>query len=189
MDRLGHIREAALELFTRKGFEATTMSDIGGAVGIRAPSLYKHVASKQDLLAQIMVETMDNLLAAHRTAVANVSDPVERLRRATEAHVRYHARHRLEAFVGTREIRSLTEPHRTRVLDLRAEYEVCFRAVVQAGVDAGVFHVDSVRLASYAILDLGMGVAVWYRADSEHPEDTVVWQYSEFALRLVGARA
>ncbi|WP_191243666.1 TetR/AcrR family transcriptional regulator [Amycolatopsis deserti] len=188
VDRLGDIREAALELFTRKGFEATTMSDIGEAVGMRAPSLYKHVASKQDLLARIMVETMDNLLTAHRTAVANVSDPVERLRRATEAHVRYHARHRLEAFVGTREIRGLTEPHRTRVLDLRAEYEACFRTVIQAGADAGVFHVGSVRLASYAILDLGMGVAVWYRANGEHPEDAVVWQYSEFALRLVGAR-
>jgi len=187
VDRLGHIRDAALELFTRKGFEATTMSDIGAAVGIRAPSLYKHVVSKQDLLARIMVTTMDNLLAAHRTAVADVADPVERLRRATEAHVRYHARHRLEAFVGTREIRSLTEPHRSRVLDLRAEYEACFRAVVQAGADAGVFHVGSVRLASYAILDLGMGVAVWYRDDGEHPEDAVVWQYSEFALRLVGA--
>jgi hypothetical protein len=32
-----------------------------------------------------------------------------------------------------------------------------------------------------------MGVPVWYRDDGELPEDTVVWQYSEFALRIVGA--
>ncbi|MEU4673232.1 TetR/AcrR family transcriptional regulator [Amycolatopsis sp. NPDC023774] len=189
MDRSGHIREAALELFTRKGFESTTMGDIGAAVGIRGPSLYKHVAAKQDLLVAIMVTTMEDLLAAHRAAVSGVTDPVERLRRATEAHVRYHARHRLEAFVGTREIRSLAEPHLTRVLALRTEYEACFRAVVQSGVDAGVFQVDSVRLASYAILDLGMGVAVWYRADGEQSEDALVWQYSRFALRLVGVTA
>ncbi|GAA3522412.1 TetR/AcrR family transcriptional regulator [Amycolatopsis ultiminotia] len=163
------------------------MGDIGAAVGMRAPSLDKHVASKQDLLAQIMVSTMNNLLAAHRTAIASPSDPIERLRRATEAHIRYHARHRLEAFVGTREIRSLTEPHRSRVRNLRTEYEACFRSVVQTGVDAGVFHVDSVGLASYALLDLGMGVAVWFRHDGEHAEDAVAWQYSQFALRLVGA--
>lgn len=188
MDRFDDIRDAALELFTSKGYQATTMADIGAAVGMRAASLYKHVESKQDLLARIMVATMEHLLAAHHAAVSTTQSPVEGLRRATEAHVRYHARHRLEAFVGNREIRSLVEPHRGQVLKLRAEYETCFRRLVQAGVDAGVFTVTSVRLASYAILDLGMGVSAWYRETGGHSEDTLVWQYSEFALRLVGAR-
>lgn len=187
--RAADIRAAALELFTRLGYEATTMADIGTAVGIRGPSLYKHVASKQDLLAQIMTSTMRDLLAAHRTAVATTEDPTERLRRAAEAHVRYHARRRLEAFVGNREIRSLVEPHRGNVLALRAEYEACFRKLVHAGISAGRFRVSSARLASYAILDLGMGVAAWFREDGELTEDTVVWQHGEFALRIVDVRA
>ncbi|GAB2982274.1 TetR/AcrR family transcriptional regulator [Amycolatopsis acidiphila] len=186
MARSDEIRAAALALFMRLGYEATTMADIGKALGIRGPSLYKHVRSKQELLAGIMTGTMEDLLAQHRAAVATTGDPVERLRRATETHVRYHARHRSEAFVGTREIRSLVEPHREVVLALRAEYEAGFRELVQAGVTAGCFDVASVRLASYAILDLGMGVAVWYRDDGELSEDIVVWQHSEFALRLVG---
>lgn len=33
-----------------------------------------------------------------------------------------------------------------------------------------------------------MGVTVWCRADGELTEDTIVWQYSEFALDIVGAR-
>lgn len=185
--RAADIRAAALELFTRHGYEATSMGDIGGAVGIRGPSLYKHVASKQDLLARIMIDTMEALLASHRAAIATTADPTERLRRAAEAHVRYHARHRLEAFVGNREIRSLVDPHRDTVLALRAEYEACFRELVSAGISAGHFHVASARLASYAILDLGMGVAVWFRQDGEDTEDTVVWQHGEFALRIVGA--
>jgi AcrR family transcriptional regulator len=185
--RSSEIHAAALELFARHGYEATTMADIGAAVGIRGPSLYKHVESKQDLLARVMTSTMADLLAAHRTAVATTGDPTERLRRATEAHVRYHTRHRLEAFVGNREIRSLTEPNRGRVLALRAEYETCFRDLVNAGVAAGRFRVASARLASYAILDLGMGVAVWYREDGELTEDEITWQYGEFALRMVGA--
>ncbi|MFD5496388.1 TetR/AcrR family transcriptional regulator [Streptomyces sp. GDS52] len=181
------IRAAALELFTQRGYQATTMADIGAAVGVRGPSLYKHVSSKQALLAQIMIGTMDALLTAHRTAVAGTEDPAERLRRATEAHVRYHARHRLEAFVGNREIRSLEEPHSTAVLDRRDTYEKAFRELVEAGVAAGRFHVASARLASYAILDLGMGVAVWYREDGELTEDQIVYQYGDFALLLVGS--
>jgi AcrR family transcriptional regulator len=185
--RTGDIRAAALELFTRNGYPATTMADIGAAVGMRGPSLYKHVASKQDLLVQIMTGTMDALLAAHRAAVATTTDPVERLRRAVDAHVRYHARHRLEAFVGARELRSLAEPHREAVLGRRAEYEHGFRRLVHDGVEDGRFTVQSARLASYAILDLGMGIAGWYREDGELSENEVAWQYTEFALRLVGA--
>ncbi|NKQ56103.1 TetR/AcrR family transcriptional regulator [Amycolatopsis sp. K13G38] len=187
--RSADIRAAALQLFTRHGYEATTMADIGAAVGIRGPSLYKHVASKQDLLAEIMVGTMQDLLTAHRAAVATTEDPTERLRRATEAHVRYHARHLHEAFVGNREIRSLVEPHRSHVLALRAEYEHCFRDLVRDGIKADRFRVTSARLASYAILDLGMGVSAWYRADGELTEDILVWQYSQFALGIVGAQS
>ncbi len=188
MDRFDDIRAAALELFTTRGYGATTMADIGQAVGMRGPSLYKHVQSKQDLLARIMVATMADLQAAHQVAVATSPDPVERLRRAAEAHVRYHARHRFEAFVGNRELRSLVEPHHSQVLKLRADYEHGFRRLIQAGVEAGVFSVASVRLASYAILDLGMGLSAWYRETGERSEDDVVWQYGEFALRLAGAR-
>jgi AcrR family transcriptional regulator len=186
--RIGEIREAALVLFTRLGYEATTMADIGAEVGIRGPSLYKHVASKQDLLVSIMIGTMDALLAAFASAVSTTTDPVERLRRATDAHVRYHCRHRLQAFVGNREIRSLLEPHRSAVIARRDQYERGFRRLVVDGVEAGVFSVASPRLASYAILDLGMGVANWYRSDGEHGENEVAWQYTEFALRMVAAR-
>lgn len=186
--RSAEIRAAALELFTRLGYEATTMADIGAEVGLRGPSLYKHVASKQDVLVSIMIGTMDALLAGFASAVATTTDPVERLRRATDAHVRYHARHRLEAFVGNREIRSLVEPHRSAVLARRDQYERGFRDLITAGVAAGRFSVASPRLASYAVCDLGIGVANWYRPDGEHSENEVAWQYTEFALRMVRAR-
>ncbi|WP_280641285.1 TetR/AcrR family transcriptional regulator [Streptomyces afghaniensis] len=126
--RAVEIRNAALVLFAERGYAATTMADIGEAVVMRGPSLYKHVGSKQELLTQIMTGTMDDLLRNHRAAVAGCEDVVERLRRAAEAHVRYHARHRLEAFVGTREIRSPEEPHRAEVLQRRAAMPV--RAVL-----------------------------------------------------------
>ncbi|GAA4538970.1 TetR/AcrR family transcriptional regulator [Pseudonocardia xishanensis] len=181
------IRDAALRCFAARGYEATTMADIGAAVGIRGPSLYKHVASKQELLAELMVRTMNGLITRHREALAGTADPVERLRRAVDAHVRFHARHRVEAFVGASEMRSLVDPHRTTVLGMRAEYEKLFRGLVEDGVAAGRFDVGSVRLASYAILDLGMGLATWYREEGELSENEVVWQQVDFALRLVGA--
>ncbi|EOD67205.1 TetR/AcrR family transcriptional regulator [Amycolatopsis vancoresmycina] len=183
-DRAAAIRLAALRLFAAQGYRATTMADIGAAVGIRGPSLYKHVSGKQVLLAEIMLGTMDTLLAMHAEAVDGVTDVTERLRRAAEAHVRYHARHRLEAFVGNREIGSLDQPD--RVLRRRSAYERGFRELIERGVAEGVFTVRSARLASYSILDMGMGVSNWFHDSGEFSVDQLAYQYGDLALRIVG---
>jgi AcrR family transcriptional regulator len=181
------VHRAALELFAECGYRATTMADIGAALGIRGPSLYKHVSSKQDLLVQIMTGTMNALLHDQQAAVAAGGDPALRLRRMVEAHVRYHATHRQEAFVGNREIASLDPRHRRRVLALRAKYEHTLRDVIEEGRRAGQFTAKFPRLASYAILDMGIGVATWFRPDGEHSADDIAYTYANYALHIVSA--
>ena len=58
------ILEAALELFSVQGFEATSISQIAGAVGIRKASLYSHFDSKQDILDELVKEVLEQY-AAH----------------------------------------------------------------------------------------------------------------------------
>ena len=53
------ILEAALDLFSVQGFEATSISQIAGAVGIRKASLYSHFESKQAILDALMQEVME----------------------------------------------------------------------------------------------------------------------------------
>jgi AcrR family transcriptional regulator len=187
-DRRRQVRTAALELFAAQGYRTTTVDEIGERVGIRGPSVYKHFRSKQDLLVDIVVETMDVLIAAQRDAIRSAGDPREQLRCVVEAHVRYHAEHIREAFVGNQEIHNLVEPHRSELLRKRADYDRRLRRLIEKGVREGVFEVASPRLAAYAILDLGTGVSVWYRAGGADRLDDLVALYAELALRMVGAR-
>lgn len=187
-DRRSAIRQSALRLFAEQGYRSTTMADIGAAVGIRGPSLYKHVASKHELLAEIMIGTMEQLIADNVAAVASADHVREQLRRSVEAHIRYHARHRLEAFVGNREIGSLEAPDQERVLRGRSDYERRFRELIERGAAEGAFHVQSARIASYSILDMGIGVASWFHEDGEFSVDQLAYQYGDIALRIVGAR-
>ena len=48
------ILSAALRLFARCGFEAASVSQIAEAVGLSKGALYKHYASKRDLLNSIL---------------------------------------------------------------------------------------------------------------------------------------
>jgi AcrR family transcriptional regulator len=184
--RRREVIDAALTLFTERGYRSTTMQDVGEALGMRAPSLYNHVESKHAVLSEIMLTTMRDLISEMEVALASTSDVAEQLRRATEGHVRYHCRHRREAFVGNREIRSLEEPERTEVLKLRHFYAQMLREVIERGIRENRFAVASARLAAFAILEMGIGVATWFRNDGPMSESEVVYQYGEFALRLVG---
>jgi len=162
------------------------MADIGAALGIRGPSLYKHVGSKQDLLVQIMVGTMNALIEDQHTARKAGGDISTQLRRMVEAHVRFHALNSEQAFVGNREIGNLEQPHRDRVLALRAQYERGLRDAVAEGIDAGVFTTPDPRLASYAVLDMGIGVATWFNSAGPRTADQVAYAYAEFALSIFG---
>lgn len=184
-DRHAEILGAALELFATIGYRATTMAQIGDRLGIRGPSLYKHVTSKQEMLVEIVTGMMKELLRRQRAALALGGDVRERLERITAVHVQYHAEHRYEAFVGHREIDSLEEPHRTRILDLRREYESAFRELVQEGRERDVFHTSSDRWSSYAILDMGIGVSAWYNPSGSVAPDELAATYAEFALRML----
>ena len=50
------ILDEALTLFSVRGFEPVTVADIADAVGIKAPSLYKHYKSKHDIFEAIIAE-------------------------------------------------------------------------------------------------------------------------------------
>ena len=53
------ILEASLELFSVQGFEATSISQIAGAVGIRKASLYSHFESKQAILDALVKDILE----------------------------------------------------------------------------------------------------------------------------------
>ena len=58
------IIEISLDLFSTRGFEATSVSQIAEAVGIRKASLYSHFKSKQEILDEI-VKTIDEQYERH----------------------------------------------------------------------------------------------------------------------------
>jgi AcrR family transcriptional regulator len=46
----------ALTLFSERGYESVTVAEIAKAVGVKAPALYKHYKSKQDIFDAILAE-------------------------------------------------------------------------------------------------------------------------------------
>lgn len=183
------VRDVALTLFAHRGYHGTALSQIANELGIRTPSLYNHMRAKHDLLEAIVTETTEQVWAAYQHAVDGVSDAAECLRRAVATYALRHATHRREALIVNRDIDSLEEPARSRVLELRRRHEHAIRGHIEDGVEQGQLHVHRPDLASFAILEMCVSVARWFREDLELTAETVANQYSDFALRLTGGVA
>ena len=67
--RLSQIVEAARAILEQEGRHALTMRRVADRMGIRAPSLYKHVASKEELEALLIVEAFRGLGTALHGAI------------------------------------------------------------------------------------------------------------------------
>jgi AcrR family transcriptional regulator len=187
--RAADVRDAALTLFAQRGYHGTTMKDLAEAVGVRAPSLYNHIRSKQDLLRDVMRDTSREVIAEFEIAVDGVTGVEERLRSATRAYVLRHTRFRREAEIVNRELAALEEPVRSEVRELRTMHEHRIRALIEEGRVSAGFSVHSSALASFAILEMAVSVARWFREDGPISAEQVADEYAAFAMRIVGAPA
>jgi len=67
--------EAALELFSQKGFDATSVDEIARAVGIKGPSIYDHFKNKEAILQEIVAradEEYDKNIENGREKTVNI---------------------------------------------------------------------------------------------------------------------
>jgi AcrR family transcriptional regulator len=182
------VREAALTLFAQRGYHGTALRDIAAEVGIRTPSLYNHIDSKQELLRGILRETTELVWSDFLATVAQADDVVERLRRAVVAYAQRHATHRREALIVNRDIASLDEPARSEVMEVRRRHEQAIRQIIVEGVAQGAFEVQTPFLASFGILEMCVSIARWFDPSGPLRAEEIAGEYGEFALRLVGAR-
>jgi AcrR family transcriptional regulator len=74
--RVREIVDAARTLLEEEGPEALTMRRVADRLGIRAPSLYKHVAGKEALEAAVISEGFTELAETFEEAVGGAEDPL-----------------------------------------------------------------------------------------------------------------
>jgi AcrR family transcriptional regulator len=184
---LRRIYETALELFGRRGFHAVSVRDLTGALGLQASSLYAHVPSKQQLLADLIRIGHEEHRDALRLSLLEVgSDPGEQVSALTRAHVRVHATYPLLTRVCNRELAALPDGQREEIVAIRMDALRLFADVVERGQRLAAFSPVDPMLAVAAIGAMGLRVAEWWTPelglDIEHVADT----YAAFAVRLLG---
>ena len=156
------IHSAALELFARLGYHATSMRAIAAAARVQPAAIYHWYSSKEAILIQLQDDFMEQLTANVVAAMDRHDRPALRLAAAVREHVVFHGLHPRAAFVTDSEIRALTEGPRRALIAKRDDYQAMFSAEIRDGIRDGSLRASDAHVATYAILLQCTGVALWF---------------------------
>jgi len=121
-DRRKSLLDAAALLYAERGFTRVSLEDLGSAVGVSGPAVYRHFDGKQAVLAALLIEVSEGLVSGGRAVIAAAPDP----RAALEALVAFHVEFALAnpdvIVVQDRDLASLTDEDNQAVRQLQRSY-------------------------------------------------------------------
>ncbi|WP_203417415.1 MULTISPECIES: TetR/AcrR family transcriptional regulator [Pseudomonas] len=121
--RFAESRDKALELFASKGFGQVGMRELASHLGLTPGSLYHHYPSKQHLLADLIEEFFEELLATLGRIEQQPRDKRGNLQRLIRAHLKLHREMPWHFRLVERDSGCLNLEQQQRVQHLREQYE------------------------------------------------------------------
>ena len=185
--RRQEILRAATALFAEKGYHATSMQDIGDALGVQRGSLYHHIQSKEDLLYEIMRFCSTTLLAQVEPIVASALPAAEKLTRFIETHLDIVISLRPEFRVLVRELRSLPPARREKIVKYRDQYENLVRKIIADGVAAGRYRRVDPKYAGFVVLGVCNWFSQWYSPRGPLSRAQIARTFADLLLLGIGA--
>jgi AcrR family transcriptional regulator len=150
--RREQILDTAAELFAARGFHGVSVADLGTACGISGPALYKHFASKDAVLAEMLIAISEQLLSQGRERVAAAADPRAAIAALVDWQVDFALHHQALIVVQDRDWSSLPDAARERVRLLQREYVDLWAAQLRSF--DGRLGLDAARASAHAAFGL-----------------------------------
>lgn len=121
-DRRAALLDAAATLFSERGFNGVSIEDLGAAAGVSGPAVYRHFASKQAVLAALLVGVSERLLDGGTRVEDAADDPASALRALIVFHVHFAVTEPDTIRVQDRDLDSLPGEERRAVRRLQRRY-------------------------------------------------------------------
>ncbi len=159
------ILEAAARIFSEKGFHATSMQDIAEAVDLQKASLYHHFESKQEILVEILDQTLDLINTRLEAVSAQPLGADGKLRQAMVSYLQTVAENQDLAAVLLLELRSLDPELKARQAPRLEKFQGIWKELIIEGKEQGIFNDVDPSLTGRAILGVMNWTVTWYRKE------------------------
>ncbi|HUO15441.1 MAG TPA: TetR/AcrR family transcriptional regulator [Verrucomicrobiae bacterium] len=197
VDSRQEILRTAARLFQQRGYDATSMNDVAGALKLSKGGLYHHFQSKDEILFEIMNHAMEITEERVLSPVRGIADPQERLRALIRLHIEVvlsprdreitvmlHENHPLPPALRKRiNARKKDYVHFVEQLISEVQREVQKQSPRVSPGNPGV----SPRAAAFALLGMINWIYQWYKPEGSLQANNLVPQFTNLVFKGIFA--
>ncbi|MCU1583987.1 MAG: TetR/AcrR family transcriptional regulator [Microbacteriaceae bacterium] len=121
-DRRSALLDAAARLFAERGFDRVSIEELGAAVGVSGPAVYRHFSGKQAVLSAILIEVSEGLSSGGALVIGAHPDAAAALRALIAFHVDFALSNADVIRVQDRDLESLADLDQHDVRALQRTY-------------------------------------------------------------------
>ncbi|HEY5674267.1 MAG TPA: TetR/AcrR family transcriptional regulator [Malonomonas sp.] len=157
------ILQQAAHLFREKGYPGANLRELARRAGIQGGSIYHHFASKQEILFQLMDQTMSDMIERLTQQLVGAQTPLEKLRRTIHFHIEYHVTGPDQTYITDEELRNLEPENYLKVVAKRDRYQKIIEQIMSDGKAKEGWQLDEPKLYTRALIKMCAGVSTWYK--------------------------
>lgn len=177
------LKQAALSLFARRGYEGTTMNDIAERVGINKASIYNHYKNKEALFLAVYQEVASEYEKLNERVIehAETMDIPERIQYVFEERVLYYFRNpEVQAFWNQITLftpPALSQPYWDDILKREQQLQKFMEDTFAEGMQRGLIRRDNTAKLMSSFRAMEEGLLNWMIAYPESEEGLVkeIW--------------
>ena len=156
--RHAQICDAAIKLFSKKGFHRTSVREIAETCGLGIGTLYSYIKTKEDILCLVYRRILETFEARMLAATQGIQDPRLQLKAALEATLKIYDECEDVVVLLYQESHALGRQGLQALFEVDRTYVGVFREILERGNRAGHFAVKEPHLLAVCLLFL---CAVW----------------------------
>lgn len=172
---------AAVRMFNRRGFHATSLDDVAASLGVTKPMIYHYLGTKDQVLFECLRNGLQQLRAAAEEAAAQPGSGLDRLRRflCRYAECMMDDFGRCVARTGD-EI--LAPESRRQFRELKAEIDRMIRGMISEAAADGSARVADVKLTAFAFAGALNWTAHWHQPEGKLTPDEIAGRMADILI-------
>jgi AcrR family transcriptional regulator len=153
--RTEQIANAAVTLFSERGYVPTTIEDISNEIGVGKGLIYRYFKDKRDVLFRALCAVLEKYKKENINALVQELGPLAALRRVLAIDCAIAEEHAREIVLAYRTTKDLDSEQRLQIMAIETEIVGQIRQCLEACTREGLMHPIDVRMMGYQYLMFG----------------------------------
>jgi TetR/AcrR family transcriptional regulator, cholesterol catabolism regulator len=184
-----HVIKAAVDLFSRKGFNGTSIRDIANAMGMSISNIYHYFGNKEGLMLAILQDSSERLYSSLQKVTQAKIDPLDRFKLLVETHVRLSEEFRKESKIFFIEEDHLSAEGREKNHQIQREFLNLYLNELRTLKELGYVQSENLTVLAFNVLGVIVWLLRWYDPGGPLSLDDISKEIISFVIHgLSGSR-